>query len=138
DPHTLTVTVQKDLGDGKGLVAAPGEHVEFTLTNGSATGYVLDATKTTCGLVGANTDAGGQCVIVFTSNSAGPITGHASVDLTIGGVTLHRESGDGAHGDSANAKKTFVDAGISLSPNTATNAIDEPHTFTATVKLDKG
>ena len=32
-PHTFTVTLSKDLGDGAGFVAFAGAHVDFTLTD---------------------------------------------------------------------------------------------------------
>src|SRR5690349_15981896 len=131
----FAVTVLKNLGDGAGFVAAAGEHVAFTLTD--ANGASHSAATGTCTGAGANTDANGQCTIIFSSPSAGTVTGHASVSLTIGTVTLSRATGDGAHGDTANAVKKFVDAKISISPD-ATNEVGQSHTFTVTVLKNLG
>jgi hypothetical protein len=65
------------------------------------------------------------------------VTGHASVDLEVGGVPLHRET-DGVAPNSGDAVKTFVDAFITLTPLTDTNLVNDPHTVTATVQQDDG
>src|SRR6185436_20565854 len=83
---------------------------------------------------GDNLDNNGQTLTVFTSNSAGQVTGHASVSLVVGGLTLVRQT-DGIDDNSGDAVKTFVDAKISITPN-ATNEVGEPHTFTVTVMKD--
>ena len=70
----------------------------------------------TCTEAGANTDATGQCTIIFTSPTAGKVTGHASVDaLTVGGrrASPSRPTASAATGD---AVKTFVDANIQITP----------------------
>lgn len=113
-PHTFTVTVMKDDGLGGGLVAAAGEHVDFTLTDGGGAVAVLDAVNSTCDDAGPNTDVNGQCVIVFTSATAGTTTGNAFVTLTVGGVSLTRDTdpataGVGAGpGGSGPAVKTWI------------------------------
>src|SRR5207249_5571121 len=63
-PHTFIVTLSKDPGTGA-YVAAAGEHVSVTMP-----GVNLDAAASTCDDAGANTDAQGQCTIVFTSATA--------------------------------------------------------------------
>src|SRR5262249_55464378 len=40
--------------------------------------------------------------------------------------------------DSANATKTFEDIVISITPASATNPVNAPHTFTATVLINRG
>src|SRR5262249_22240824 len=69
-PHTFTVTVQKDTGTGT-FVPAAGEHVGFTLTDTNGAISTLDAAASTCDDLGPNTNANGQCTIVFKSNTAG-------------------------------------------------------------------
>src|SRR5207248_3058000 len=86
---------------------------------------------------GDNLDDFGKAIGVFTSASAGKVTGHATVTLVVGGVTLVRET-DGTHDNSSNALKRFVDAKITLTPLTSTNGIGEKHTITATVLEDDG
>jgi hypothetical protein len=117
-------------------VAAAGEDVDFTLTDSFGAVSVLDAASSTCDDAGANTDGSGQCTIVFTSNSAGVVTGHASSDVSVGGLSLSRET-DGVAPNSGDAVKTFVDAYITIAPDD-TNNIGENHTFTVTVFEDDG
>src|SRR5262249_21324370 len=82
------------------------------------------------------TNASGQVSVTFTSASTGQVTGHASCDVTVAGISLHRET-DGQNGNSGNAVKTFVDAKIAISPS-ATNRVGSPHTFTVTLSKDIG
>src|SRR5439155_1180518 len=105
DPHTFTVTLQKDLGNGAGFVAAAGEDVDFTLTDSN------DATHSvptgTCTNAGANTSASGQCTITFTSSTTGKVTVHALSTLSLGNpaINVHVET-DGVAPNSGNAVKT--------------------------------
>ena len=59
-PHTFTVTLMKDIGDGAGFVAAAGEHVDFTLTDSNGASFTLNAASSTCDDAGANTNASGS------------------------------------------------------------------------------
>jgi hypothetical protein len=139
DPHTFTVTVWQDAGDGSGFVKATVGNVDVTLTDSNGAVSVLDATASTCDdgqPSGDNLDSNGQCTVVFTSNSAGQVTGHATAGLTVGGVSLTRST-DGVSPNSDDAVKTFVDAYITIAPN-GTNGITESHTFTVTVFEDDG
>src|SRR5438128_1505314 len=104
--QTFTVTEMKDIGDGNGFVAAAGEDVDFTLTDGNNASH--SAPTRTCTGAGANTYASGQCTLTFTLFPYTTLFRSASVSLTIGTVTLSRATADGAHGDSGNAVKTFV------------------------------
>src|SRR5262245_6047214 len=132
-PHTFTVTLEKDTGTGV-FVPAAGEHVDVTLTDSNGAAHT--APTGTCTNAGANTDALGQCTITFTSPTAGKVTGHASSTLNIGVASVHVET-DGANGNSGDAVKTFVDANIQISPN-GTNRIGASHTFTAHVNVNDG
>jgi hypothetical protein len=131
-PHTFTVTVQKDTGSG--FVAAQGEHVDVTLTDSN--GAVHTAPTGTCTGAGANTDASGECTITFTSNSAGQVTGHATSTLSIGGISLAVQT-NGVAPNSGDAVKSFVDARISITPN-GVNPVGATHTFTAHVDVNSG
>lgn len=114
EDHTFTVLLEKDLGDGSGFVDAAGEDVNVTLTNSGGAAYVLDATSTTCDVDSVNTDAdtdsNGECVAVFTSNSAGTVNGEASSTLSVGGVSITVSTDD--TGSSGDAIKTFIDGSI--------------------------
>src|SRR5206468_180154 len=122
--HTFTVTVMQDAGDGNGFVPAPVGNVDVTLTDSNGAVSVLNAAASSCDdnqTSGDNLDDNGQCVTVFTSNSAGKVTGHATVTLTVGGVTLIRET-NGIAPNSGDAVKTFVYAKIAIA-SSATNAV---------------
>jgi hypothetical protein len=115
-PHTFTVSVFQDAGDGNGFVAATVGNVDVTLTNAGGANAILDAPNSTCDdnqPSGDNLDASGQCTVTFTSNTAGTVTGHATVNLTVGGVALTRET-DGVAPNSDDAVKTFVDGAIRI------------------------
>ena len=115
-PHTFTVTVKKNLGLGGGYVAAAGEHVNFTLTNGGNAAPSSTPQSSTCDNAGANTNASGQCTIVFNSQTPGTVTGHATVTLTIGGVTLTRDTDDTGQ-NSDDAVKTYITGAIKILKN---------------------
>src|SRR6202008_3672187 len=85
-PHTFTVTLEKDAGDGAGFVPAAGEHVDVTLTNSNGASHT--APTGSCTTAGANTDANGQCTITFSSPTGGKVTGHATSTLSVGGVSI--------------------------------------------------
>lgn len=120
ETHTFVVDVDKDLGDGAGLVAATEGDVDFTLTDTNGAVNDVDNAASTCDDAGDNLDANGQCTIVFTSDSAGTVTGHASVTLEIttdeGTVTLTRAT-DGAGGSTGDAVKQFVDGSLAWFKN---------------------
>jgi uncharacterized repeat protein (TIGR01451 family) len=111
EPHTFTVTLMKDLDDGAGPIPASGEHVTVTLTDAGGASSQVNAASSTCDNAGANTDSNGKCTLVFTSNTAGTVTGSATATLTLNGspVTVTTDaSGD----NSGTAVKTFVDGTI--------------------------
>jgi hypothetical protein len=108
EQHTFTVTVSKDLDDGNGFVGAAGEHVDFTLTDAGGAASVLNAASSTCDNAGANTNASGQCTIVFTSNTTGTVTAHATATITVLGTTFTLAT-DGAGQNSGDGVKTFID-----------------------------
>jgi hypothetical protein len=132
-PHTFTVLLEKNTGGG--FVPAAGEHVDVTLTDSNGAAHT--APTGSCTTAGANTNAAGQCVITFTSPSAGKVTGHATATLTINGVSITVAT-DGTNGNSGDAVKTFVDANIQISPLTAANEIGTNHTLTGHVNVNDG
>ncbi|MES2525215.1 MAG: SpaA isopeptide-forming pilin-related protein [Gemmatimonadota bacterium] len=107
ESHTFTVTLSKDLDNGAGPVAAAGEHVSVTMTPASGAVLQLDATASTCDNAGANTDASGQCTMVFTSSAAGTITASASATLLLNGTSVTVTT-DGSGDNSGTVVKTFV------------------------------
>jgi len=111
ESHTFTVTLQKDLDDGAGYVAAAGEHVDVTLTPSGGAAVQLDAAASTCDNAGANTNASGQCTMVFTSNSAGTVEGTGTATLSLGGKSVS-VSTNGTGDNSSPAVKTFLAGSI--------------------------
>ena len=120
-----------------GFVGIPSEHVDFTLTDSNGAGAALERATSTCDDAGPNTDAQGQCTIVFTSATPGKVTGHASATVSIAGspVTV---STNGVAPNSGPAVKTFVDANIQITPPPATNPVGANHTLTAHVNVNLG
>ena len=137
-PHTFTVTLQKDIGDGNGFVAAANEHVSFTLTNSNGASFTLNAASSTCDDAGANTNASGQCTIVINSNTAGKVTAHASSTLSVAGSAAFTVATDGVAPNSGDAVKTYVDANIQITPAEATNPTGTNHTLTGHVNVNTG
>jgi uncharacterized repeat protein (TIGR01451 family) len=131
NPHTFTVTVQEDLGDGNGFVPVPaGVPVTVTLQN-------TFGSTTTPLIYNVTTNGSGQAFVTFTSATAGEVIGNASTTFSVLGVSLTRATGDTNAGDSGQVTKFFEDAQITIAPN-ATNGISEPHTFTVTVLENAG
>ncbi len=117
EPHTFTVTLQKDTGTGT-FVAANGEDVDVTLTNGGGAAYVVNAATSTCDVVGGpdhtnpDTAGSGQCIVNFTSNSTGTVTGDATASLTVGGVPITVTTDDTNSQAPGPVVKTFLDGSV--------------------------
>jgi hypothetical protein len=131
NPHTFTVTVLQNAGDGNGFVAAANDTVTVTLTDSKGAVSVPSTPLT------GTTDAMGHFSVTFTSATAGQTVGSATTTFTLGGVSLTRTTGDSKVGDSGTVTKTFEDATISISPN-GVNEINHSHTFTVTVLQNAG
>jgi uncharacterized repeat protein (TIGR01451 family) len=105
ESHTFTVTLMKDLDDGAGSIPAAGEHVTVTLS--PSANATVNTGASTCDNAGANTNSSGQCTLVFSSSTAGTITGTAEATLLVNGTSL-TVSTDGLGDNSAPATKAFV------------------------------
>ena len=130
-PHTFTVHAVEGHRRRRGLRGLQRCARELLADGLERRGSVLDAAASTCDDAGANTDVNGQCTIVFTSNSAGKVTGNASWTGTLGTPSAFTVSTNGVAPNSGPAVKTFVDAKIEITPD-ATNRVGAPHTFTVT------
>lgn len=126
--HTVTVHVEADDGTGAGFQPYAGATPVVTVSPAPDSLNAADCS--------AGTDSNGNCDVVINSTSAGTFTIHAAVDVTVSGVTLHRET-DGLGQNSGDATKVYVDGAITISPN-AVNVVGESHTFTVTVYADDG
>ncbi len=129
--HTFTVTVTQVIG-GTATPVANNTPVTVTLTdsNGAVHSIISNSCATNPGTLG------GTCSITFTSNTAGNVTGNATATVNIGG-NIFTVTTNGQSGNSGPAVKRFVDSFVTIGPN-AVNSINEPHTFTATVKVNAG
>lgn len=141
-PHTFTVTVHQVI-NGVVSLATVGD-VDVTLTDDNGAMSVINAAASTADDPGDNLDASGQATMVFTSNTAGTVAGHALVTLMIGGVTLMRETngletipGSG-HFNSDDVLKRFVDARLTLTPAEDANQVGNDHVITALLEIDNG
>lgn len=137
DPHTFTVTVLEDDGLGGGFVPAQGEDVDYVLTPANGAVVELDEVSSTCDDAGPNTDANGQCTIVFTSDIAGTVEGSASANVQVGGLSLFRST-DGSAGSSEPALKRFVAARLGLTPSEDANQVGTEHQITAHLEINYG
>src|SRR5262249_24787739 len=72
----------------------------------------------------------GSCNATISSAVTGSTVIRASTNVSVGGLVLHRETGDGLPGDGPNAQKLGGNGGITISPD-PTNEIGHPPTFTA-------
>ncbi len=117
ETHTFTVTLQKDPSANGGYIAANGEDVDVTLTDAAGAVHILDTTNTTCDVPadahdGAGTDVNGQCVVIFTSNTTGTVTGSATSNLTVETVQMTVNTGDATSTTAATVVKIFVDGSL--------------------------
>jgi len=128
DPHTFTVTVEKDTGSGWVGVAGVYPTVTFSPSD---PGSITDNCDST------GTDGNGQCTVEINSAVAGIFEASASVSFSVDTV-LFNLSTDGTGENSDTATKTYVDARISIDPQQATNNVNEPHTFTVHVEENGG
>ncbi|MDX2382223.1 MAG: LPXTG cell wall anchor domain-containing protein, partial [Acidimicrobiia bacterium] len=117
--HTFTVTVEVDRGSG----FAPLPDATPTVTR-SGVGSI---TSNTCP---AGTDANGTCAVTIRSAAAGNTTVEAEYVGTAG------DSDSATFSDSGS--KTWLDYRLSVDPREATNSINDPHTFIATLEVDRG
>jgi uncharacterized repeat protein (TIGR01451 family) len=98
--HTFTGHVNVNTGSGGFQNAPAGTTISFTLTGAGS--FVGPSSCTTVG-------TSGSCTVVIVSSAAGSSTVRAKTDVTVGGVSLHRETADGKAGDGADASKLWAD-----------------------------
>jgi uncharacterized repeat protein (TIGR01451 family) len=99
--HTFTGHVNVNTGTG-GYVNAPANtKITFVLTGAGS--FVGPDNCLTSGTTGS-------CTVVIVSSAAGSSSVKAKTDVLVGGLTLHRETGDAKAGDSADASKLWADA----------------------------
>ena len=127
DPHTFTVTVERNTGQGWLPISQEAPTVIF---NPSTT-----PTANTCP---DGTDANGQCTVTINSTTPGVFSASASVDIGDFGTVTTGTQENMALGGSDDATKTYVDLRISIDPPQATNIAGDPHVFNVTVEQNDG
>lgn len=131
DPHTFKVKVEKTAAGTTSPVEGVNPVVTLTASGGAA---VAAGKVDNCATTG--TDTNGECTVTFNSNTAGIITGSATVSFSSGGQNFDVATGTTAA--TGAAVKRYVDAKISINPPLDTNGITESHTFTVKVEQDDG
>jgi uncharacterized repeat protein (TIGR01451 family) len=101
--HTLMGHVNVNKGSGAFEVAPDGTQISFVLSGAGS--FVGPSSCTTAG-------GTGSCSVVISSSATGSSTVRATTDVTVVGVSLHRESGDAKAGDSADASKLWADDAV--------------------------
>lgn len=129
--HTFDVAVNQVFA-GVETPAADNTIVTVDLT--ASYGASVDLISDTCANPGT---VSGTCSVTFRSDSAGTVTGHAAADVLVSTETIHVET-DGTGSNSGDATKRYVDAFVTLSPLTATDEVNDPHTVTIHVEADDG
>jgi uncharacterized repeat protein (TIGR01451 family) len=125
--HTFTVTLQKDLDDGAGYIAAAGEHVSVVL---SPTGVAsVIGASSTCDDAGANTNSSGQCTLTIRSTTADSITATASATLSLNGTSVTLTT-DGTGDNSLPAFKIFLDGTLEWLKHDGNNTLLNGAVFT--------
>ncbi|NOZ71055.1 MAG: hypothetical protein GXP38_03950 [Chloroflexi bacterium] len=121
DQHTFTAHLE--FNTGSGWADAAGETIDFSIDSGP--GNLSAATCTT--------ETDGECTVILESSTTG--TTHVSASWS-GNISTSHGSASASASDTA--EKQWVDASISITPQQATNAVGDPHTFTITVMADDG
>jgi hypothetical protein len=127
DPHTLAGHVNVNTGTGGYVNAPAGTTINFSIVSGPGS---LSAAS--CLTVAAT----GSCTVTLTNNTndttPGTTTVKAATDVTVGGVSLHRETGSATNGNTVDAIKRWVNASIKILAD-ATNEVNDDHNFTVTI-----
>jgi len=121
-PHTFTVALKKDSGDGNGFQPLPNTGpVNLTLVNAGGANATLGSPTCT-------TNASGLCLVTITSTTAG------TSSLTASFLGTSADSAPQTF-TSNTAVKTWINYVLDITPNTAENVLEaEPaHTFDLTL-----
>ena len=123
--HNLTAHVEK-MDSTTGYVYAPVSGAVVTFAIDSGPGSFVGGIDT------CTTDGTGSCTVQITSDTAGTTVVSATTTVQACGVDVPVTT-DGQGENSPPAEKDWVDAKITIDPDTDTNAIDEQHLLTACV-----
>jgi hypothetical protein len=132
-PHTFTVLLEQNTGSGYqplsgqtislSLTQPAGDDAHFTsIVNGTIN--PTDNTKGTC-----TTDATGKCTATIVASKPGLVTLNAEFDKTLASGPLQV---------TGSATKQYNAFNMTITPGSATNDLNQPHTFTITLTRDTG
>ncbi|MGH9891581.1 MAG: prealbumin-like fold domain-containing protein, partial [bacterium] len=133
EQHTFTITVTADDGSGSGATGVEGVFPTVTLDP------TPDSVNDGCADDGVNagTDANGQCTVVINHDSPETFTANASVTVTLGTVSLSRDTaGNSGPDGSGGAQKTYVAGNIIVVKQTDPGGSADVFTFTASYDND--
>jgi chemotaxis protein CheY-P-specific phosphatase CheC len=134
DSHTFTVKVEQQIGTGNWTPVA-GVSPAVTVSPAPT------STTDNCAAPGV-TNASGECTVVINSSVAQVYTANASVTVSVSGQSITRstlnDAANIAAGGTDDAVKTYVNLRISITPQTDTNPVGAPHTFTVKVEQQIG
>lgn len=120
EPHTFTISVTQNLGDGAWVPVTDGVTATVTV---EPTGFI--PVSDSCAITGT---VNGECTVVINSSVAQVYTANATVTASVAGQTITRSTGDAANsaaGGSGAATKTYVEGNVVI-----TKTVEE--TFTRT------
>ncbi len=130
-PHTFTVTVTRDVGDGPAPVegatvalALDPNEADAVITSINGTALEPPATSAEC-----TTDAAGECEVVIEASEPGEVT------LT---ATTAQANDSGSLEFSGSADKDFVDFALQIEGGGAVNEVGSDHPFTVVLTQDTG
>lgn len=112
----FTVTVMAN--DGGGFAPLAEGHVAVALSDANGAAAVVDSEASSCDDAGDNLSEEGSCELVFTSASAGMVTGSAAIAFELDGVEFALET-NGSGDNSGPAETLFFDAALTHSGGAA-------------------
>jgi len=118
--HTFTITV----------TSLPGQTTQFNSITPTVTPTPNSMTST-CNNPTVNANVA-TCTVTINNSTAGVFTATATAVLTVNGFQSTITT-NGQSGNSGPATKTYVDASIAITPQTAVNEVGNQHVFTVTV-----
>lgn len=127
DDHNFIVKVEQSVKNG----------VWTDVENAAVNAIVNPSTSLDVSDCNSGTDANGECTVIVNSSSAGVFTIIARSTITVNGVQFKLQT-NGQGENSSAAEKTYVDGSIELTPQEATNNINDAHTITAHITKNDG
>jgi hypothetical protein len=146
--HIFTVLVEQKVGSGNWTSVPNGVKPVVAVTSSLTPVPATAVTANTCASPGT---VSGKCTVTINSDIANVFTANASLTYAVESQPMTRNTLSTAgtdydrnqtalqgSGKTGAATKTYVDLRISIGPLTATNPVQDPHTFTIKVEQKVG